>query len=147
MIKEDENNDFLGFYGRINRKNYIINMFIVIAMLLCLNAVRFDFLSSYFTFEFFNTILDFVIRLLKFALLIALLSLIYRRISDFSSYNDKWKKIFFIVFFIPFFHLYFGYYFLSIIPPLANLFNALTLFLLPVAAICAVIFAFIKTKK
>lgn len=147
MSYYESNNDFLNFEGRISRKNYIINMLILSALYIGVSFIRFDVIEKFFTFQVFNTVLDFIVGLLKFAIIIAIMSVIYRRIADFSSLNDNMKKMFFILFLFPFLYLNWGNYLLNFIPPLTQLLDILTIFfLLPAAIISSVVFAFLKSK-
>lgn len=147
MSYYESNNDFLSYEGRINRKNYIINMLILSALYIGVSFIRFDVIGNFFTFQIFNTILIYIVELFKFVLIIAIMSVIYRRIADFSSLNDNMKKMFFILFFFPFLYLNWGNYLLNFIPVLTNLLNILTVFiLLPAAIISSIVFAFLKSK-
>lgn len=148
MAYYESNNDFLSYEGRINRKNYIINMLILLALYICVAfLIKFESFSQYFSHEFFNTVLEFIVELFKFILIIAIMSLIYRRIADFSDFGDKYKKMFFILFFFPFLYINWGAYLLSFLPPLVYVLNISMIIILPIAIITAIVFAFLKSKN
>lgn len=142
------NNDFLNYKGKINRKNYIINMLILLALYSAVILVNFNSLKQFITYDFLFTVLMFVIELFKFVLMVAIISVIYRRIADFSEFNENMKKIFFIFFFFPFLYLNWGHYLLDFIPPLVYILDILTFFIiLPVALVLTIVYAFLKGRK
>jgi len=147
MSYNEDNTDFLSYQGRIGRKNYIINMLILLALYVIVSLIRFDAFSQYFSFGFFNSILMFLIEFFKFVVIVSIISVVYRRINDFSKFDGKIKKVFVIFYFIPFLYLSFGHYMLDFIPALINILDLVTyFFLLPVAVILTIVFAFIKSR-
>ena len=79
MAYNESNNSFYSWEGTINRKDYVINMLILIALFFALNLVRFDILAQN---KILYTILMFIIGFLKFIFIMSVLSVIYRRIAD-----------------------------------------------------------------
>ena len=147
MGYNENNTDFLSYQGRIGRKNYIINLLILLALYVVVSFIRFDTFSQYFSFGFFNSILMFLVEFFKFVLIVSIISVVYRRINDFSKFDGKIKNIFIIFYFIPFLYLSFGHYMLDFLPALINIFDLITYFiLLPVAVILTIVFAFIKSR-
>ena len=103
MSDKPSNTDFFSYQGTINRKDYTINMLIVIAMLIGISLVRFDSFAPYIRPEFLYKVLMFMVNLFQFVMLMSAISLVYRRIADFSILKSTtfivWmKKIFFILF-------------------------------------------------
>lgn len=145
---DDYNNDFLSYNGKIGRKNYIINLLILVAIYIVTSLINLEGIKQYITYDFLYTTLFFVIDLFKFIIVIAILSVIYRRISDISNSDKKLLTMFFILFLFPFFYLNWGMYLLNFIPPLINILNVITVFIfLPLALIFSIVLAFIKSKN
>ncbi len=148
MDNNEYNNDFLGFNGKIGRKNYIINLLILTAIYIVTLLINLEGIKQYITYDFLYTTLYFVIDLFKFMVIIAILSVIYRRIADISNTDKRLITIFIILFLFPFFYLNWGYYLLNFIPPLVQILNAVTIFiLLPLAFIVSISLAFIKSRN
>lgn len=146
MNTKESNSNYLSFEGIINRKDYTINMLILLGIFIGVNLINFNYLQTFFRYEFLYTIFVFIVEMLKFIVMIAIISTIYRRISDFTDFNDNWKKIFFIFYFFPFLYLNWGNL-LNFIPFLIKVLDIVTLFIiLPVAFISSIVFAFIKSK-
>ena len=85
MQSNEYNNDFLGYHGYINRKNYAINLLILFALFLATNLVNFEKLTQFTNYEFLKTVLSFVVDLFKFVIMMSALSVVYRRIADISK--------------------------------------------------------------
>ena len=148
MENNNYNNDFLSYEGKIGRKNYIINLLILTAIYIGTKLINFEGIKQYFTYEFLYNTLIFIVELFKFMIIIAMLSVIYRRIADISNSDKKWFTMFLILFLFPFFYINWGYYLLNFIPPLVQILNAVTIFLLlPAAIIVSIVFAFIKSRN
>lgn len=146
MNTKESNSSYLSFEGIINRKDYTINMLILLGIFIGVNLINFNYLQTFFRYEFLYTIFVFIVEMLKFIVMIAIISTVYRRISDFTDFNDNWKRIFFIFYFFPFLYLNWGNL-LNFIPFLIKVLDIVTLFIiLPVAFISSIIFAFIKSK-
>ena len=58
MTYKQSNNDFFSYQGTINRKDYAINMLIVIALLIGISLVRFDSFAPYIRPEFLYKVLN-----------------------------------------------------------------------------------------
>ena len=150
MQSNEYNNDFLGYHGYINRKNYAINLLILFALFIATTLVNFDKLTQFTNYNFLKTVLSFVVDLFKFVIMISALSVVYRRIADISKkrsveFFENLKKTYGIIFVFPIFYLYCFRYFLDIIPPLTTLLNILTIMvLIPLAIISTIILCFIK---
>ena len=143
----NDNTNFLSFEGKIGRKNYIINLLILILLFIGIFLIKFDNYIEFFRYKFLYTILIFIIDILKFAIIISILSVIYRRIADFSKINEKMKYLFFVFYLLPLIYIYWGHYFLDFIPPLIYFLDILMyLIIIPIAIILTIIFSFLKSK-
>ena len=145
------NNDFLSYQGTISRKNYIINLLILVLLYAFTSLIRFDALLPYIKFQFLYTVLIFLVELFKFVLLISALSVIYRRISDFSNFNTfntPMKWLFSIFYLFPFIYMcWVRYLFMDIMPKLTFYISLATVYIiLPITLILTVVFAFLKSK-
>lgn len=148
----NENNDFFSYQGTISRKNYIINMLILISLYVLISLVRFDILEQYVTFKFLFTILIFFVSLFKFVILMSSLSLIYRRIADFSfnksyTFISNMKKLFVVFFVFPLLYIYCIRVFIGTIPVITPIFDYSMIILIPLGFIFALILSFIKRSK
>lgn len=149
MPYKEYNNNFFGYNGYIGRKNYIINMLVLIVIFLGLSFTKFENFLPYITYEFLYNALIFVVSFFKIVIIVSIISIVYRRIADFSedkSQNFKlnMQRIFVIFFVFPFFYI-FCRYFINIIPIITLILDILTTFILiPIGIISAVIFSFIK---
>ena len=150
MQSNEYNNDFLGYHGYINRKNYAINLLILFALFFATNLVNFEKLTQFTNYELLKTVLSFVVDLFKFVLMISALSVVYRRLADISkkrpiTFFEKLKKAYGLLFVFPVFYLYCFRYFLDIIPLLTSFLNILTIVvLIPLAIISTIVLCFIK---
>ncbi|HIS89568.1 TPA: hypothetical protein IAA87_09135 [Candidatus Avigastranaerophilus faecigallinarum] len=150
MSYQQSNKDFFSYQGTINRKDYTINMLIVIALSIGISLVRFDNFVPYIKPEFLYKILMFMVNLFQFVMLMSAISLIYRRIADFSilrspKYIDYMKKTFFILFVFPILYLFCFRFFIDIVPFLQNIMDIFVIFFLaPLGVITAFLIAFIK---
>ena len=143
----NDNTNFLSFEGKIGRKNYIINLLILISLFIGIFLIKFDNYIEFFRYKFLYTILIFTVDILKFAIIISILSVIYRRIADFSEVKNKMKSIFFIFYLFPVMYIYWGHYLLDFIPPLIYLLDLITyMIILPITLILTVIFSFLRSK-
>ncbi len=143
----ESNNDFYSFQGSINRKNYIINMLILIILCILVHFLNFDYLKTITKYELLYNTLIWIISFFKFILLISVLSVVYRRINDFSGFNNIMKYIFTIFYLYPFLLWFFRYQIIQFFPNF--ILNALIisfLIIIPFSIISSIIFAFIKSK-
>lgn len=147
MNYQEYNNSFLGFTGKIDRKNYIINMVILVAIIVLTNMTNFNKFSQYFSSQAYTYFLLFFVGLLKFIVTVGILSVIYRRISDFSNFEKNMKKVFAIFFFIPFLYYEIGRDTLSVFPGIIPFCNLIISFLFITSCILSIIFAFLKSKN
>lgn len=149
MSYKEYNNNFFGYDGYIDRKNYIINMLILTVIFLGLQFIKFENFIPYITFKLLYDILIFFAGFLKFVVIISALSVVYRRISDISAeksqtFKSNIQKFFYIFYIFPFFYI-FCRYFIDIIPIITQISDLITIFILiPTGIISAVIFSFIK---
>lgn len=100
------NNNFFSYEGGIDRKNYTINMLIIIVLCACLHFVDFSFYFSFTKLTFLYGIFEFLISLFKYVLMFCAISIIFRRITDItlnSSLKIKniAKKIFTCIYIFP----------------------------------------------
>ena len=152
MDYKDNNTDFFSYNGTINRKNYAINMFILIALYVVIYFVRFENFVLFTSQKYLLHILLFFVGLFKFVIVISTISVVYRRIADISTNKTEnfkliAKRIFTILYVFPILHLYCLRYFLDIIPALVAFLDTITfLVLLPIAAITSIVLCFITGK-
>ncbi|MCD7780693.1 MAG: hypothetical protein LUH05_08505 [Candidatus Gastranaerophilales bacterium] len=148
----ESNNDFFSYNGTISRKNYLINMLILIALYVGCSFIRFENFEPFIPVKFLFSVLLFMVGLFKFVILMSALSVIYRRIADFSrskSYNFiiNMKRIFVFIFIFPVLYLFCLRYFFDIIPFIINILDTFVIsVLIPLAFIASIIFCFIKGK-
>lgn len=150
MNNRDFNTAFFSYEGQINRKDYAINMLILIGLLIALSLIKPEAFVMHTSLKFLAGILSFIIGLVRFVAMFSILSLIYRRINDvthkkFPNKNSLLHKIFIGIYIVPII-LYFIISFLigGSIPAISYLFGYLIIILLPIMAIFAIIISFIK---
>lgn len=152
MAQRESNNDFFSYQGTISRKNYIINMLILSAIYIGLSFIHFENFSDFIRYKILLTILIFMADLLKFVVLLSALSVIYRRIADFSVYksykfNLIMRRLFVFLYVLPVLYIFCIRYFLDIMPFLINILDIIVFFIvLPIAFISSVVFCFIKSN-
>lgn len=152
MSQQESNNDFFSYQGTIGRKNYAINMLILLALVVGLSLIKVETFAPYITYNFLYTVLAFMISMLKFVAIMAMLSVVYRRIADFSrnkpeSFKILMNRTFVILFAFPILYDFCIRFFIDIIPALQSILDLITIFILyPLALIAAIIFGFIKNK-
>ena len=152
MSYKEVNNNFFGYEGTIGRKDYAINMLIVVSLYLILTFTNFQALAPYTKPEFLLHVLLFMVGLFKFVLVISSISMIYRRIADFSlNKGDKFKlitkRLFAFLYVLPILYFFGIKYFFDTFPSIIIFFDILTLFIiLPLAIIFAFILCFVKSK-
>lgn len=141
-----ENNSFYSYNGHINRKNYIINLLILLALYVSTLLVNWNVFFQFTPYKFLIDILMYVVLCFQFIIVFCSLSVIYRRISDITKnkneeVKNKAKTIFALLYVFPIIYL-FG------IKQLVNFaFIDLIVFcLLSVSSICAIVLCFIKGK-
>ena len=144
MTEKEYNNDYFSWLGVINRKNYIINMFILTAIIILTSLIPFQNFEKYINFSFIYTTLLFLVGFFKFMIIMSALSVIYRRIADFSaskSYKFKMNmyRVFVIFYVLPLLYLFCIRYF----------FDFFILYIFSLAMGClgfisAILFCFIK---
>ena len=147
MIKKEYNSDFLSFEGRISRKDYIINMLILVALFVLLTFTNFNSLLQYSSSQLVNIIVIFVIGIIKFTIVASIISIVYRRISDISNFSKKMKNFFIIFYFVPFVYLGFARELIDFLPIIIFLLDRIIIFIhIPIATVSAIIFSFLKSK-
>ena len=152
MNREEYNNDFFSYQGRISRKNYAINMLILLAIFWGLNFIKLEGFEQYITYKFLYSALVFMVSMTKFVALMSILSVVYRRISDFSnnktdSYKLAMKKLFILLFVLPILYDYCFRFFINVIPPLQYTLDITTIFILyPLAFLTTIILCFVKSE-
>lgn len=152
MSQQESNNDFFSYQGTIGRKNYAINMLILLALVIGLSLIKVETFAPYITYNFLYSVLAFMISMLKFVAIMAMLSVVYRRIADFSTNKPESFKIlmnrtFVVLFVFPILYDFCIRFFIDIIPTLQSILDLMTIFILyPLALIAAIIFGFIKNK-
>lgn len=150
MAYKEYNNDFFSYQGSISRKNYFINMLILTALYIALYFVKFENFAPYIPYKIIFTVLMFMANLFKFVVLMSAISVIYRRMADFSAgrtydFNMKMKRIFVLLFVFPILYLFCIRYFIDIMPAIVYILDLITIFLLiPCSIVTAIVFCFIK---
>ena len=146
MNKKDSNNLIFSYEGCINRKNYIINMLILTVLYIAILLIQFEKFESYIN-KYIYSALIWVVWFIKFIALVSMLSVVYRRIADFSGIiSSKLKAVFVIFYLYPFFVYYCGNFLFSSMPLLIEIIAFSILIILPISIILTIIFAFIKSK-
>ena len=141
------NNSFFSFEGTISRKDYCINILILFFILLGLQITDFEKLFEFLNQNFLYIIILNVIFLFKFVTIICLISVIYRRMLDFSNSRENTKKIFGVLYIFPIFYYYWGSYITNVLPIFKDILDFATyLVIIPIAFIASIAFAFIKRK-
>lgn len=149
-MNEQNNNDFFSYNGTINRKNYAINMFILVVLYVVIYFVNFENFVLFTSQKYLLHILMFFVNLFKFVIVISAISVVYRRFADITTKRTEnfkltIKRIFTLLYVIPILHLYCIRYFLDVIPPLVSILDMITFFiLLPLALITSIVLCFIK---
>lgn len=150
MSQQESNNDFFSYQGTISRKNYIINMLILLAIFVGVSFIRIENFAQFITYKFLYAVIVFMISMLKFVSIMAMLSVVYRRIMDFTQFRpvvfqETMKKVFVILFVCPVLYDFCLRFFIDIMPALQGILDFLTIFVLyPLAIIAAIIFCFLK---
>ena len=150
MINKDYNNDFFGWNGSIARKNYAINILIVFALYVVLSFVNFNAFEPFIPIKFLLTVLIFMSDILKIVLVMCALSLVYRRITDFSGtkpykFQLNMKRLFVFLYVVPALYLLCVRYFFDFMPLFIQIADFLVfLILIPLAFISSLVFCFIK---
>lgn len=152
MNHKESNSDFFSYNGTINRKDYTINLLIVVALYIILTFTRFENILQYTKPEIIIHIFVFMVSMFKFLLVMSTISIIFRRVADVTLskseiFKTNTKKIFALLFVFPILHLFCLRYFLDIFPSLVTILDTITLFvLIPISIIIAIILCFIKGK-
>ncbi len=150
MTGKNYNNDYFSYNGVISRKNYLINMLILIALYTAISLVRFESFADFISFKLIYSILIFMADLFKFIIIMSALSVIYRRIADISSHKSykfytNMKKLFIILFIFPVLYLFCIRYFFDIIPLVTAIVDMAVIYILtPLGIIAGIIFCIIK---
>lgn len=152
MINKNYNNDFFGWEGVISRKNYAINLFIVFALYIVLSLVNFQAFEPFIPIKFLLTVLVFMSEILKLVIVMCALSLIYRRIADFSGtkpykFQMNMRRLFVFLYVVPALYLLCIRYFFNFMPLLIQIADLMVfLLLIPLALISSIVFCFIKSN-
>ncbi len=144
MSNKEYNNDYFSYEGVISRKNYTINMLILIVLLISLSLIRFDTIKQFVTYNFLYETLIFIVNFFKFVIVMSMLSVIYRRIADFSEnksikFNLIMKRIFILLFVFPLLYFYCIIYFFNF-----SILFYTALILTFIGFIASIIFCFLK---
>ena len=112
--------------------------------------VNFQAFEPYVPFKFLLSIVAFMAELIKLVLVMCVLSLVYRRISDFAGtkpyqFQLNMKRLFVFLYVVPTLYLMCVRYFFDIMPELINILDMVTFFvLIPLAVLASLVFCFIK---
>lgn len=146
----ENNNNFFSYNGYINRKNYAINMLILVALYVSVSFVNFESFFQYTNYKFLYTVLMFMVGFFKFVILMSAISVVYRRIADISKKRTEqffmaMKRLFVLLIVLPALYVYCIRYFFDVVPILVYGLDILTFFgLIPAGIIMAIILCFIK---
>ena len=149
-MSKEYNNDFFGWRGSIARKNYIINLLILTALYFSISLFNFQVFEELVPYKFIYTILIYSAEILKIVIVMSIISLIYRRIEDFSAsksvnFRSVMRKLFIFLYFLPVLYIYAARPLLYLMPAFIQAADYAVFFgLIPAAFVCAVIFCFIK---
>lgn len=152
MKNKESNSDFFSYNGTISRKDYAINLLIIVALYLILSFTKFENLLQYTKPELLVHIFVFMVNLFKFLLVMSSISIIFRRVVDITwnkseTFQTNSKKIFATLYVFPILHLFCLRYFLDVIPSLVSILDLITLYvLMPISVITSIILCFIKGK-
>lgn len=149
MNNKNFNTAFFSYEGQINRKDYAINMLILIGLFVALTLIKPEAFVLHTSLKFLAVILSFAISLVRFVVSFSILSQIYRRINDItrkkSFKNDTiWHKFFIGIYIIPIILYFIVGYLIGNIPIVSSLLNGYILIMMPLMAIYAFILCFIK---
>ncbi len=149
-MSTEDNNNYFSYQGRIKRKNYAINMGILTALFLVLSFIRFENLSQFITYKALYTILIFMVNLLKFVIIMSMISIVYRRFEDISynksyEFKQNMRRLYIFIFVLPIIYIFCIRYFIDIIPLIQNILDlAASLVFIPLEIITSLIITFIK---
>lgn len=146
-MNEKYNNNFLSYEGKIDRKNYAINMSIIIALACLLFYTDFSVIFRYSRIPLLYDVFTFMLGFASLIMFCCVLSIVYRRITDISdNRSEKFKKIMTTLYAI-FLCIPFAYYFLEgiINSPLINMIIYFGLY--PLSLIFCIITGFVKHKE
>lgn len=141
---ENNNNNFYGYSGYINRKNYTVNLFILVALYISIMLVNWNSFTQYTPYKFLSELLMHIAFCFQIIIVFCSLSVVYRRIADITknkteNIKNGFKTLFIVLYVIPII------YFLGLRPILNfSLFDLAFLLLSFVSIIFAIILCFIK---
>lgn len=145
-MKDEYNNSFYGYNGYINRKNYAINLFILVALYVSTNLVNWNSFTQFTSHKFLSDVLLYIILCFQFIMVLCLLSVVYRRISDIiknkaEKTKDNAKTLFIVLYVIPVLYFlalrqFINFYILDIF----------VLLLILISIISSIVLCFIKSK-
>lgn len=145
-MKDEYNNSFYGYNGYINRKNYAINLFILVALYVSTNLVNWNSFTQFTSHKFLSDVLLYIILCFQFIMVLCLLSVVYRRISDIiknkaEKTKDNAKTLFIVLYIIPVLYFlalrqFINFYILDIF----------VLLLILISIISSIVLCFIKSK-
>lgn len=151
MNKREFNAAFFSYEGTINRKDYAINMLILISLFIGLSLIRPEAFVLHTSLKFLAIILSFLISMLKFVTGFSILSQIYRRNKD-IAYNKSEKtrnilnKLFIFIYAVPIILYYsISILFGGLLPLIANLAPFIITIMFPIMLIYAIVIGFIKS--
>lgn len=152
MNKKDFNTAFFSYEGEINRKDYAINMLILIGLFFALSFIKPELFVLHTSLKFLATIIYFIISLTKFIICFSILSQIYRRIKD-ITFNKSTKtknlldKLFIFIYVAPIILFYVVSFLLAdIFPAVMGLMFLLVQIIFPIMILFAIIISFIKGR-
>lgn len=146
-MNEEYNNNFLSYDGKINRKNYAINMAILSVLGLLLSISDFSALFEYSRIPILFTVFNFMTDIGFFLICGCILSVTYRRINDISENRTKKFKDTMMTLYTIFLCVPFIYLFLGDILNIAVLHLIIYGFICPLSLIFCIIIGVIKSKK
>ena len=128
-------------------------MLILLAIFVGINFIHWERFEQFITYKLLYTALVYTIQIIQFISLMAIISVIYRRIADFSknkpnAFKKNMEKLFIILFVIPLLYTVCSGIFIDIIPiTLTNIINFTIIFILfPIQMLVSIAFCFPKRK-
>lgn len=154
MNENNENSSiFFSYEGRIGRKNHFINMVILILLYIGLTLIKPDGLTAKTDLKFLNTILYFMIDLMKFLTVMSCFTLLYRRINDICTNRTQkfcsiMRKIYTVIYVIPLFIYFCAPLVADMFPSVLNgIYTAGYLIVIPVMILTGIILSVIPQGK
>lgn len=146
-MNKEYNNNFLSYTGKIDRKNYAINMSILIVLACLLFYTDFSIIFKYSQISMLYEIFTFILGFAYVIIFGCVLSVVYRRVVDISENRSKKFKDIMTTLYAIFLCIPFAYYFLEGILNIPLLSMIIYFGLYPLSLIFCIIIGFVKHKE